>query len=62
MNSCNHPEVLKHNYPGSKDLIERGIVTFSSTTISLLGIDLLGIHQLKIVTTLDTWLGCADLI
>jgi hypothetical protein len=43
------------------DMLERGIVTGSSTVISLLGLDLLGIRQLKIVTTLETWLRCGEL-
>jgi hypothetical protein len=40
----------------SMDLLERGIVNASSTVISLLGLDLIGIHQIKVTTTLETWL------
>ena len=46
----------------SRDLLERGIVNASSTVISLLGLDLIGIRQLKIVTTLETWLNCGELL
>jgi hypothetical protein len=46
----------------SMDLLERGIVNASSTVISLLGLDLIGIRQLKIVTTLETWLNCGELL
>ncbi|MEW6623887.1 MAG: hypothetical protein AB1420_12305 [Bacillota bacterium] len=70
MNTYDYPEFSSHSYPeaskipgigGSIHLLERGIVTCSSTTVSLLGIEVLGIRQLKIVTTLDTWLSCAGL-
>ncbi|MEW5920337.1 MAG: hypothetical protein AB1796_05145 [Bacillota bacterium] len=70
MNSLDYPEAVGHNYPeiskipgtgSTLDLLERGIVTFNSTTVSLLGIDILGIRQFKLVTTLDTWLACAGL-
>ncbi len=44
----------------SGDLLERGIVNATSTIISLLGLDLIGIHQLKVVTTLETWLKCGE--
>jgi hypothetical protein len=46
----------------SKDLLDRGIVNASSTVVSLLGLDLIGIRQLKVVTTLDTWLNCAEFL
>lgn len=56
-------EIMKVPEKGhNADLLERGIVTASSTVIDLLGIDLIGIRQIKIVTTLDTWLNCAGLI
>jgi hypothetical protein len=41
----------------SDDLLDRGIVNSSSTVISLLGLDLIGVRQLKVVTTIDTWLN-----
>jgi hypothetical protein len=41
--------------------LERGIVISDSTTVSLLGIDLLGIKHLKVITTLDTWFHCPEL-
>jgi hypothetical protein len=44
------------------DLLERGIVNASSTTISLLGLDLIGIRQVKVTTTIDTWLKCAEFL
>jgi hypothetical protein len=44
------------------DMLEKGIVSSSSTVISLLGLDLVGIRHLKIVTTLETWLNCAELL
>jgi len=46
----------------SIDTLDRGIVSSSSTVISLLGLDLIGIRQLKIITTLDTWLNCAEFL
>jgi hypothetical protein len=48
------------NVNHSLDLLEKGIVNASSTVISLLGLDLIGIRQIKIVTTLETWLNCGD--
>jgi hypothetical protein len=57
----NDIEQLSH-IDHSMDLLERGIVNASSTVISLLGLDLIGIRQLKIVTTLDTWLNCSELL
>ncbi|MEW5785139.1 MAG: hypothetical protein AB1767_08735 [Bacillota bacterium] len=56
-------ELMRH--PGkdrSLELLERGIVTTSINKIDLLGIDLIGIKQFKLVTTLDTWLNCAGLL
>lgn len=44
------------------DSLDRGIVMGSSTVISLLGLDLLGIRQFKIITSLDTWLRCPELL
>lgn len=49
------------NMDHSIDLLEKGIVNASSTVISLLGLDLIGIRQIKIITTLETWLNCAEL-
>lgn len=46
----------------SLDLLDRGVVNASATTISLLGIDLLGIRQIKVMTTIDTWLTCGELL
>lgn len=46
----------------SIDMLDRGIVSSSSTVVSLLGLDLIGIRQLKIVTSLETWLNCADFL
>jgi hypothetical protein len=66
-----YPEKLEHGYAElsrhprkdhSFELLEKGIVTVNSTVIDLLGIDLLGIRQFKLVTTLDTWLNCAGLL
>jgi hypothetical protein len=48
------------NVNHSVDLLEKGIVNASSTVISLLGLDLIGIRQIKIVTTLETWLNYGD--
>ncbi len=50
------------NINHSLDLLERGIVNASSTVISLLGLDLIGIRNLKIITTLDTWLKYGELL
>ena len=44
----------------SLDLLERGIVTATNTVISLLGMELLSIRQTKVVTTIETWLRCAE--
>ncbi|TCL75074.1 hypothetical protein EDC14_10034 [Hydrogenispora ethanolica] len=44
------------------DLLDRGVVTGTSTVVSLLGLDLIGIRQLKVVTTLETWLNCAEFL
>ncbi|HEX3048493.1 MAG TPA: hypothetical protein VHY08_27335 [Bacillota bacterium] len=41
--------------------LERGIIISDSTTISLLGIDVLGIKHLKVITTLDTWFHCPEI-
>lgn len=46
----------------SIDMLDRGIVNASATTISLLGIDLLGIRNIKLITTIDTWLKCGEFI
>jgi hypothetical protein len=46
----------------SMAMLEKGIVNASSTVISLLGLDLIGIRQLKIITTLETWLNCGEAI
>lgn len=46
----------------SIDVLERGIVSASNTAISLLGLDILSIRQVKIVTTLETWLSCPELL
>jgi len=46
----------------SMDMLDRGIVTGTSTVISLLGIDLLAIRQVKIVTSIETWLCCSELL
>ncbi len=70
MTGPNYPEATNVSYPDAAkvpgighqiEMLERGIVTASSTDISLLGIDLLGIRQFKIVTTLDTWLCCGGI-
>jgi hypothetical protein len=46
----------------SDDLLDRGIVNASSTVVSLLGLDLIGIRQLKVVTTIDTWLHYGEFL
>jgi hypothetical protein len=46
----------------SVDLLEKGIVNASSTVISLLGLDLIGIRQIKIITTLDTWMHYGEFL
>jgi hypothetical protein len=53
-------ELTGINHPN--DLLDRGIVSASSTVVSLLGLDLIGIRQFKVVTTLDTWLNCAEFL
>ena len=42
------------------DILERGIVSATNTVISLLGLDLLGIRTTKVITTIETWLRCAE--
>jgi hypothetical protein len=52
-----------HDLPGvdrAANLLDQGVVTATSTVVSLLGLDLLGIRQLRVVTTLETWLKCAE--
>jgi hypothetical protein len=46
----------------SLSVLDRGIVTGTSTVISLLGLDLLAIRQIKVVTTIDTWLHYSELL